>query len=365
MFSIQGKVRDKRTGAPINKASIVAVPWQPATKTVSASGGQLDLLIRIAVAGVSNLETSTDETGTYRISNMNPQEYLIEISARGYQTYQATIDPPSSSTNSPSYNNQVFEVDADMVALSSGELKGRVLVSNLESLPMAGVRLGVDQNQILVADAISDSSGAYTCGLIPEGRYTISVDHPEKNLLKPASTSATVAAPQSGVSPPGKDVAVEMFTVSTARLGLKNKEHLLMGGGPVTGGYCKMIRLKPDGTTDKIVQATSPNASAGDGYGWFEFYDLLPGVYAVTFYRPAETGLKELAKYTNTFSIGRHELEAYKDTPYPIGSTDGKNVLQESYTSLQQVADQISTITGMIKDITGIMTDLGIKVPSA
>lgn len=334
-------MKEKGTGKPIKGGLVKAVPKRKPDEVVP-------------LALPEAYEARTDENGYYTFE-LPVGYYSFSISAESYETKSRDIEKQQ--------DNFVLQVDAELARLGRGRLEGRVIVTNMMGVSMTGVKVKVLKNGNIIDETAVGSDGKYSTKPILEGDYTVSVGELEKHYLKPAEVSATVVAKGSEVVATIRDIPVEMISIPRAILALTKKKNWLgRGGGQVNQGHCKLGRTNPFHAqgVETLVAAERPDTSKDSDYGWFEFHDLLPGIYAVTFYKSGRE--KDLKKYSTYFMIGEKELRDYQDKPFPIGKNDGKDALQEMWTDMKEVRDQFDLIAGMAKQVVDILVPLGIKI---
>jgi hypothetical protein len=361
--TLEGVVTDKRTGNLIAGATVRAVVMKIPT------GGASLLMTDTTFQKPHEraIETKTGDAGTYSLE-LTPLAYQLEFVAAGYNMKTIPFYPPESAGGlelafgrMPEKTEYTRKLDVQLERTAKGTLKGQVRVTNLKGLPIGGVMLRFQQATAGSPGrtTVTDENGNFEITL-QEGDYDVSPDDPGGQYLKPNVTKVSVEPDRSSTT----NLPVEILAVDKAQLGLTKKKNLLGGGaGQVLEGYCKLARADPSkpGSVEYLAGASTPDTRRDPNYGWFEFHDLTPGIYSVSFYRPV--GGQDLRKFSTCFTIDKTALDQYRNTPYPIGSSDGRNVLQEIWTSVKQVADQVNTITSMIKPVADIITGFGVKLP--
>ena len=344
MFTLQGHVTNEINGKSIVGAIVKAQKKLPPEVEMEA-----EVLTFVALEKPEVYETKTDENGSY-IMEIPTGYYIVTIGAENFSKKKGK--------NECKRDNQTVQFDTKLKPLNVGKLEGKVIAINLNGITIGGFKMMISKDDKKIYETPVGSDGSYFFEPLTSGDYILSIVEPEKRFLKPSQVKATITTKDEKVTIQ-RNVSVEIMTVPNAVLGLeKKKVRFWGGGGQVDEGHCSLARINPS-KTDKVVphSTANPDTSKDSKYGWFKFQDLVPGVYAVTFFKPTADG-KGLKKYSKQFKIGKNELEKHQSTPYQIGKT----ALQKSWTDMDEIADQIEKISNMVKSITGIFDSLGLKI---
>jgi len=172
LATITGTVTDSVTGLPISGALVEAV-----------RGSQV------------RFSDTTDVNGDYLLSNVQPSNYTLVVSATGYQTQFVGVQPP---------NNQITTVDFSLVP-NGGTIAGTV-INATTLLPIAGATVLIFQGITLVEETTTNGSGVYSVPDLAPVNYIVVVratGFQEQFKGATVQTGATTAVNFSLQSDPG------------------------------------------------------------------------------------------------------------------------------------------------------------------
>lgn len=357
MINLAGHVIDEKTKIPIHNATIKAEVFDEdfkdtiTLKSMDIDADELPAPDPDVDYNQTSYEAKSDENGYYELE-IPKGEYHISFSADDYR-YQRKDMKLKKNT----------KINAELTSMNLGTLDGKVHVTNLNGISIGGLRVKISRDGEKIFQTPVNKDGEYSFDGLTSGDYTLSIIEPTKHFLKDSEIKVKIGTKDDERESNTRDIPVEILTIPKAILGLTKKKRWLIGGGggQVVEGHCKLATIDPSDTSKTIIHSVvSPDITKDEKFGRFEFNDLVPGIYAVTFFKPHAE--KELKKYSKMFQIGKKELEKYADKPFPInGKKGGKDVLQKSWTDMKEVKDEIEMIAEMTKSLTEILESFGLK----
>ena len=356
MINLAGHVTDEKTKIPIQNAIIKAEAFdEDFNETITLKSMEMDFDAQNAPDSdvdykQTSYEAKSDENGYYELE-IPKGEYYISFSADDYRDQSKDMKLEKNT-----------KINAELTSMNLGTLEGKVHVTNLKGVSMGGLRVKISRGGKKIYETPVNSDGEYSFDGLTSGDYTLSIMEPTKHLIKNSEIKVKIATEDDEKESNKRDIPVEILTIPKAILCLKKKERWLIGGGggQVDEGHCTLATIDPSDTSKTVIHSVvSPDITKDDEFGWFEFNDLVPGIYAVTFFKPHADN--ELKKYSKMFQIGKNQLKKYANKPFPISKKDGRDVLQKSWTDMEEVKDQIELIAGMTESLVGIFASFGLK----
>jgi protocatechuate 3,4-dioxygenase beta subunit len=142
--------------------SLQSNPGTVSGTVTSASSGLpiAGATVEVNIDGVVLYSTLTDPSGQYLIAGVPPGSYIIHAHATNYQTGILGANVQSDQTTTVNFSLQP----------NPGTVAGRVTDAST-MLPIAGVTVEANQNNIVIALALTDSSGNYSIPGLAPGAY--------------------------------------------------------------------------------------------------------------------------------------------------------------------------------------------------
>ncbi|RUS46457.1 carboxypeptidase regulatory-like domain-containing protein [Cohnella sp. AR92] len=245
-----GTITDASTGKPLANAVVVLRPFNSFAAPLSL--------------------TTSDQNGFYSIQELLEGNYVLNLSATGYDTVQSSL-----------FAGRGQQIRLDLSARrTTANVSGMVTdIRTGQPLPDALVSV-VDRNGIIVGQGVTDRSGFYIVG---------SGSQSETDIIAVAQNYQFGHA--ASVLSPGQQASLNV-QLRSSPLTISGITRNALTGAPISGVVISVL------TENLVVIETV----ASDGDGLYAFRSLSPGVYFVTATAPTYASASHRADLTSGMS---------------------------------------------------------------
>ncbi len=356
-----------------DKISGATVTGKVTIKNKSAPG--------VAVVLVLNVEGSqrptryrafTDDTGTYRITNVPPGNYHAETAAPGFVSVDRIPSPFGNSIGVLINNDETVE-NIDFELVRGGVITGKVTDSDgrpliEETVSLATADSNVSYRSTGYHTTRTDDRGIYRIFGIPPGNYKVSAG---TNEVSPSwARSAFRQTFHPDTTDPSQATTINVTEGSEATnvdISLKKADHTYsVRGRLIDGDTGQPIANVSYGITVRLSPTESSGMSDGsvtNSNGEFKWDNLRPGKYAAYAYPPADSDWRaeEVPFEVNDHNVTGLVIKTIKATIVSgiviLEGNDDKSVLAKLSSAWVSARIEPENKMGSASSTTGITPD--------